>query len=410
MGSVSRVIKKTTKAVTKPLSKAFKGIAKGIKKVGKATMRGISKVNKKLGPLGSIALAVAMPYALGGLSTMTTAAMNSTNTFLQAIGNVGNAIRTGYQAFNAGVSNTFSSITNSIKRGFSKFAPKGKNNIFSRISQGAKNLFQSAKNVSKKYSPIKGKQGTIGVEAEALGLNAKDGIIQVDASSIVRDGKLMVNPDSISKQTLGSNKWFVQGSSQTDKIITDTINEAYKSTLDTYGPNANRYFNDLKSKAIDMKTYVNDAEIGNMVDKYAINIESGTADLGITSTIDLDLSKTGDYNILNEEGTEFVFNGNNTYGTGDKAAGFTQKTNLGSAVKGSVKSLLNKNKSSTNVVKPLEFNFGSGSDSITDITGTYSGTDISGSAGGNLLQGVYSDADRMKIMNYYKNMNILGSS
>ena len=70
MGSVSRVIKKTKKAVTKPLSKAFKGIAKGIKKVGKATMRGVAKINKKLGPLGSIALAVAMPYALGGLSNM----------------------------------------------------------------------------------------------------------------------------------------------------------------------------------------------------------------------------------------------------------------------------------------------------------------------------------------------------
>ena len=40
MGSVARIIKKTKKAVTKPLSKAFKGIAKGIKKVGKATMRG----------------------------------------------------------------------------------------------------------------------------------------------------------------------------------------------------------------------------------------------------------------------------------------------------------------------------------------------------------------------------------
>ena len=220
----------------------------------------------------------------------------------------------------------------------------------------------------------------------------------------------MVNPDSISKQTLGSNKWFVQGSSQTDKIITDTINEAYKKTTSQYTPNATRYFNDLKSKAIDMKTYVNDAEIGNMIDKYSVNVQSGTADLGITSTIDVDLAKTRDYNLLNEEGTEFVFNGNNTYGTGDKATGFTNKTNLGTAVKGSVRSLLNKNKSSTNVIKPLEFNFGSGSGSMTDITGTYGGTEISGSAGGNLLENVYSDSDRMKIMNYYKHMNILGSS
>ena len=86
MGSIARVFKKATKAVTKPISKAFKGVAKGIMKVGKATMRGVAKLNKKLGPLGSIALAIAMPYALGGLSTMTTAAMNSTNTFLRAIG------------------------------------------------------------------------------------------------------------------------------------------------------------------------------------------------------------------------------------------------------------------------------------------------------------------------------------
>jgi hypothetical protein len=104
MGSVSRVFKKVKRAVTRPISKAFKGVVKGIMKVGKATMRGVAKLNQKLGPLGSIAMAIAMPYALSGLSTATTAAMNSTNTFLKSIGTVGNSIRTGYQAFNAGVS------------------------------------------------------------------------------------------------------------------------------------------------------------------------------------------------------------------------------------------------------------------------------------------------------------------
>ena len=47
-----------------------------------------------------------------------------------------------------------------------------------------------------------------------------------------------------------------------------------------------------------------------MVDNYSTNIQTGTADLGVTSSIDVDLTKTGDYNILNEEGTEFAFNGN----------------------------------------------------------------------------------------------------
>ncbi len=403
MGSVSRVIKKTTKAVTKPLSKAFKGIAKGIKKVGKATMRGVAKINKKLGPLGSIALAVAMPYALGGLSTMTTAAMNSTNTFLQAIGNVGNAIRTGYQAFNAGVSNTFSSITNSIKRGFSKFAPKNEGNIFSRISKGAKNLFQSAKQTTQKFSPIKGKQGTVEVFD-----SIDPGVVKMtskDAATAISRGTL--DAADITKQTLGSDKWFVQGSKEADKIITNTINNAYSKTTSQYSPDALRYFNDLKSKAIDMKTYTNDAEIGNIIDKYSTNIQTGTPDLDITSTIDVDLAKTNDYNILNEEGTEYAFNGNNTYGTGEKSTGFSTKAKAAS--KSAVSSLL-KQKTKPVDINKVDFSFGSGSNTMTDITGTYGGTDISGSAGGNLLQGVYSDADRMKIMNYYKHMNILGSS
>ena len=408
MGSVSRVIKKTKKAVTKPLSKAFKGIAKGIKKVGKATMRGVAKINKKLGPLGSIALAVAMPYALGGLSNMIgvaggqTGLMNSSNIFLKSIGNVGNAIRGGYQAFNAKVSTAFSSITNSIKRGFAKFAPKGEGNIFSRISKGAKNLFQSAKEMSQKYSPIKGKQGTVQVSD---GLDQVYTMTSKEAGKAISKGTLDVA--DITKQTLGSDKWFVQGSKEADRIITNTINNAYSKTTSQYSPDALRYFNDLKSKAIDMKTYTNDAEIGNMIEKYSTNIEVGTPDLDISKTIDIDLGKTGDYNVLNEEGTEYAFNGNNTYGTGEKATGFSTKAKA--AGKTAVSSLL-KQKEKPVDVTTVDFTFGQGKGLMTDITGTYSGTDISGSAGGNLLQGVFSDADRMKIMNYYKNMNLIGSS
>ena len=406
MGSVSRIIKKTKKAVTKPLSKAFKGIAKGIKKVGKATMRGVAKLNKKLGPLGSIALAIAMPYELGGLSTGTTALMNSQNTFLQAIGNIGNSIRTGYQAFNAGVSKTFSTITNSISKGLSKFAPKGEGNIFSRISKGAKNLFQSAKNISKKYSPIKGKQGTVTVS---------DSLDQVYTLTSDEAAKQLtgLNPtldvSQISKQTLGSNKWFVQGSNASDKIITDTINEAYKSTLDTYGPGAKRYFNDLKNKAIEMKTYVNDSDIGSLVESKSFNAEIyDSLDPAVINRLDVNLATNKDYTALNEEGTEFLFNGNDTFGTGEKATGFASKAKKASG--GAFKSLLKKKEKPIDITK-VDFSFGTGTgNTMTDLTGTYGGTDITGTAGGSLLKGVYSDADRMKIMNYYKNMNIIGSN
>ena len=140
MGSVAKAVKKVTKRIRRPISKLTKGIAKGIVKVGKATMRGVAKIQNKLGPLGSIALAIAMPYALGGLSSMTTAAMNSNSVFLQSIGQVGNAIRTGYQATTGFVKAGMKKITSSITQGFSNMG-KG-NNLWSKVSNGAKNLFK----------------------------------------------------------------------------------------------------------------------------------------------------------------------------------------------------------------------------------------------------------------------------
>src|SRR5210317_345089 len=159
MGSISRVFKKVTRAVKKPISKAFKGVAKGIMKVGKATMRGVAKLNKKLGPLGSIALSIAMPYALSGLSTAigtagvpqlgikATGMMGSENLFIRSIGNIGNAIRTGYSQATMKVGKAFDSITNSIKKGFSNLGTG--NNIFSRISNGAKRLLINLKQLLK---------------------------------------------------------------------------------------------------------------------------------------------------------------------------------------------------------------------------------------------------------------------
>ena len=101
MGGVARTIKKVTRKVTKPITKITKNIAKGIAKVGKSVMRGVAKLNKKLGPVGSIALAIAMPYALQGLSTgFANLTANYAGTpfgnFLKSIGQVGQNIKTGY--------------------------------------------------------------------------------------------------------------------------------------------------------------------------------------------------------------------------------------------------------------------------------------------------------------------------
>ena len=114
MGSIRKVFKKATKVIKKPISKITKGIARGIAKVGKSVMKGVAKLNKKLGPLGMIAMSIAMPYALGGLSNIighggmaagqASGLMGSQNLFLRSIGNVGNAIRTGYNVATGAIS------------------------------------------------------------------------------------------------------------------------------------------------------------------------------------------------------------------------------------------------------------------------------------------------------------------
>jgi hypothetical protein len=397
MGSITRVFKKVTRAVTKPVSKAFKGVAKGIMKVGKATMRGLAKINKKLGPLGSIALAIAMPYALSGLSTGTTALMNSQNAFLKSIGTIGNQIRTGYQAFNTGVSKTFSSITKSISKSFNRFAPKSVKNTFSGISQGAKNLFNSAKKITKKYSPIKGKQGTVQVSD---GLDQVYTLTSKEAEKQLAAGTLEAS--QLGQQTLGSQRWFVQGSTEADKIITETINDAYKSTYNTFSPNAQTYFNDLKRRATDINTYVNDAEIGGAVENSIAASKSATSD-GL-NVIDIDFAKTQDYVEVPNGGYKF---------TGDKTFSpepVKQASNdLTKAFKKSATGFLK-----SSLLKPSEkidpYYIAPTQDmTMQTTTAGYGGTDITGTAGGDFITKVYGTDAANKLKTYYKNMNILSN-
>jgi hypothetical protein len=328
MGSVSRVFKKVTRAVKKPVSKAFKGVVKGIMKVGKATMRGVAKLNQKLGPLGSIAMAIAMPYALSGLSSLTTTAMSSTNTFLKSIGTIGNQIRTGYQAFNAGISKGFSTITKSISKGFQKFAPQGVKNMFSNISTGAKNLYNSAKATMKKYTPkpFTAKEGTVeffGAADPGVGTMTSS-----EAAAAIQKGTLSAS--ELGTQTLTKpSGWFTKTNVvgvESDKIITDTINNAYQNRLKGFGKNATTMFNDIKTRAIELNTYVNDEQIGSFVEnnigtkQYSKEVLSYSGDMDYygtgTGKYDIkteiaDLSKTGDY-IDNGQGG-YRFTGDKTF-------------------------------------------------------------------------------------------------
>ena len=422
MGSVSRVFKKVKRAVTKPISKAFKGVAKGIMKVGKATMRGVAKLNQKLGPLGSIAMAIAMPYALSGLSTATTAAMNSTNTFLKSIGTVGNSIRTGYQAFNAGISKGFSTITKSISKGFQRFAPEGVKNMFSNISTGAKNLYNSAKTTMKKYTP-KFRQGSVG-QSEVFGLGqAAEGPMLMDNTLVadkIASGQLtagQVNMKTLSEPT----GWFTKTNTlgvKSDKIVQDTLNTAYEKRLVGFDKNTLRYFNDTKAAAIQKGTYLSDDQIGSMITdsnaakNYSKEILSYSGDMDYTGTgtgkYDIkteiaDLAETGDYKLVPGSAGESEF----YQYTGDKT--FAQdplpkkKFDTKSAASNIAKALLKK----SDTPDSIPYYMANQDMTMQTSLANYGETDIKGTAGGDFFTKVYGQEAGQKLKTYYKNMNLL---
>jgi hypothetical protein len=418
MGSAKKVIKTVQKAVKKPISKAFKGIAKGIKKVGKATMRGITSLNKKLGPIGSIALSIAMPYALGGLSTMigqggmaagqATGMMGSKNLFIRSIGNIGNSIRTGYNAASLKVAGVKNSITNSIKKGFSSFG-KG-NNIFSRVSNGAKDLFVKSRNFlkNKMPKPFKGPQGTVEVAdyGNPFGYSQSTTMTSNQAASALQSG--FVDASQLSNQTLGKQGWFTQGSTATDKIVTDNINNAYQSTIDSYSPNMKRYFNDKIAFEKAQGTYINNAMTGLDAQNSIGITKGGMTDFGGYS-YDVDLSKTGDYTMGTTapgQATEYTFTGNKSYSNLIKKPLISSKTK--DALIGTAKSKLTGLLAPTPIedMAALPSSQGEFSNTAKSI---YEGTDIKGTAGGSFVEDVFGTRAANNMKTYYQNMNIMGS-
>ena len=131
--------------------------------------------------------------------------------------------------------------------------------------------------------------------------------------------------------------------------------------------------------------------------------EDGVGKFNIKTDIE-DLIKTGDY-VDNGQGG-FRYTGNKTFANFNEPSSFKSKAygaakKLGGAF---TKSLLGKQEQDILELPSVQGEF------VTSNKGAYTGTDIQGSGGGSLLEGVFSEADRNKIMNYYQNMNLIGSS
>ena len=417
MGKVAKAISKPFKSAAKTVSKVVKKTAKAITKVGKSVMKGVAKISNKLGPIGMIALSMAMPYALAGLNSVTAgwAAQQGTlstfNTFLKSVGQVAQNIKFGYNSFNAQISKGFSGITNGISNAFKRFAPQGVQDMFSAISQGAKNLYSSAQETVSKYmpKPFTAKAGTVDIYG-----TIDPGIATIpstEAAGMLQRGTLSAS--ELGKQTIGQTGLFTTAN-PADKIVSETINKAYAERIKGFGPNAYRMFEDVKNKSLELGTYVNDYEIGSAIENniasnsYTVPIEPGK--YGVRTDI-ADLSKTKDYISLNEEGTEFMFTGNETFKSPPVKSALAEANKKAiskakDAAVGYASSLL---KPTTPTTQPtIPYYAGATSDSGFIGTG-YGGTDIKGTAGGNLVAQVFGENAANRISNYYRNMNILSS-
>ena len=420
MGSVSKVFKKVTKAAKKPLSKITKGIAKGIVKVGKAVMRGVATVNKKLGPLGTIALSMAMPWALQGIGTgfakmAATQATGPWTGFIKSIGQMGMEVGKGYRFATGKISTGFTKITSKISQSFSQIG-KG-NNIFAKISNGAKNLYNSAKT---NFSNTFGKTGSAG-KVEVFSGTA-DGPMWMDiekASEGIIKGT--IESSQLGSTTAGTNSgWFTKsltsGQRSAQELVSNTINDAYKSTLEGYSESAFKFFNDVKKQSIAEGTYLNDFEIGQIVKdggvKESIGYNTVTAD-GVSDRYlktDFDITKSNDYK-YSPVHNEYHFTGENTFNTGGKSKVSTISKKVKVAAADSAKnwlkdSLLTSNKS--DFIEPI---YAMNKDMTMETTSSgYEGTNIKGTEGGSLFAAVYGSEALNTIKNQTEKMNILSYS
>ncbi len=335
MGSVRKVFKKATKVIKKPISKITKGIARGIAKVGKSVMKGVAKLNKKLGPLGSIALSIAMPYALGALGggatggligrsmigpggvPFKTGLMGSENLFLRSIGNVGNAIRTGYNVATGAISKAASGITKSITKAFTKMSGGKGNGLWSKISNGAKNLFTRARDTVKKYSPKfrAGQSGTVDVMGYGGPPGTTGNITQMtseQAASLLKSGT--IDSSQISNQVLGSAEGYFTraGSSEADKLITETLNKTFDDTIGkNLSSNALTHMDNLAT--ISDGTFANKFDMWDSMSKNKDLWNQLQQDGSIA--YDFDFAKSGDYTLgsaRDRVAGNYNFNGNAT--------------------------------------------------------------------------------------------------
>jgi hypothetical protein len=413
MGSVFKRVARVIKKVRKPISKVTKGIAKGIAKVAKSVMRGVAKVQNKLGPIGMIAMSMAMPGIMSGLGgaftkMSTTYAGSPFGNFLQAVGKVGSNIKTGWTGFKSGIANKMGTITNSIKDTFSSMG--NGNNIFTKISDGAKKLYTKAKELTPKFR--KGTEGTVQVKDMGYGFGETTSMTSSQAAKALELGQ--ISGEQLSGQTLGSKAGFFTkaGSTKSDNLITDIINSTYESKINLLDKDGLRHFNNVLETAKSAGTYTNKGEIFNSITQgkgITPQYMDFTDDVIGYST---DLSKIGDYRLVGPvDGNNYVFTGNETFGKSLEPNKFTSaiKNNSKKLITSAADTLLKKS-DMPEIPKYDLISSAAATANESNAQALTSSAVVQGSEGTEYFRKVYGDEAWQKLKSTVNHMGYKGSS
>ena len=418
MGFFSSIFKKIKKAVTKPLSKIFKGVGKGIAKVAKNVWKGVKglgtkavqaygKFSQKLGPIGMIGLSMAMPYFLGafsgaggGLWTGFGKAMgtqvtgpggqifkaglsHSQNPFLSIIGKAGKG------AYNAGnfIGGTAKGISQTISETFKSF---GSGNI----SQGFKNLYQ----------------GTTEVLTGKAGMGTSN-VARYSGSAI----KQAVSGSKYLTQTGGVNLGNINAQ---NALYRDVMAQTMKGQVSMLDVSSKKYFNATKNyfPGIDDRAAFEYVQNNGVVQNGNVfNLDfSQSADFKFNAPMsEYNTGAAGNYTFtgdnINNTLKQFKVNTNlgyhgkpikDAYEMPGQEGGILSKKNITNAALETAKNWFASDEEQQGLIQGTNAN-------IVDFATKYSGTDVTASAGGDLLAQVNPElAEQIKKTQF----NITGSA
>jgi len=225
------------------------------------------------------------------------------------------------------------------------------------------------------------------------------------AASMIQQGMIGTGSgqSQLLGQTLGKTNWLTK-QSKFDQLVTKTINKTYKeNVMSNWNPTTLRAHADYTQAAMGNNTYVNAKEIGDMM---KTNLSTTSPGQGFKS--EFNFAKSGDFHLANpNEPTSYVFNGKKSFNVNGKST----LDKVKSAAKGAALDKLQKSllKPTDAILPDIDYSLMGDTTQQTEGATTYGGTNIFGSSGGSLLEGVYNKDQQERILNYYRHMNIVGS-